>query len=254
MKKVLLTVLILIIGFTSCSKEEDLNNGLIKSELVGVETNRKNAKSNSGFAASNTNLLENKMQWFSYITTEVLMTSYEARQEFQAILNSSSTANVIKLSALLSSGANNTNFMSVFESKFDFYQYSNQEDGTVRPNERPRPGTGGGPGLAPGSSEFELYLSSLLYEDCLELYLPNGFISFGLNSNDITSILSSAHPLSSDDHNDEAYLFLNTYAETKTSVNENTSGNIIITRPYKNRGNCLYLDYINIDFTDFLAN
>ncbi|MCF2876010.1 MULTISPECIES: hypothetical protein [unclassified Tenacibaculum] len=245
MLKKLNRFIILIFIIISCNKEE--------TEIVSELKNNLRFNKTKSIDTATSNAFQAKLQWISFLVTETIIDNPTAKEEFINILNNSNVNNVIRLNDLFN--PNNLKFMNGLKKKFDWYQFQSLNDGTVRPHNRPRPGSG--PTHSPItnqiSSEFELYINSLLNEDCLELYLPNGIPS-QTTSISILRIISSAHPLNNSNYNNEAYDFSNIRDTKATEINDTTRSYMIITRPFRNAppNNCNYQEYIGIDFKSFL--
>lgn len=258
-----LIALVFILNFSSCSEEELME--------TNIETQSKIAKSTT-YDEANVEKLHNIMQWTGYLTAQVLLNSNEGRAQFESFYNNGNTES-IRLAYLVGSSVQNESFKSAL--KDEFYRYilipeSCPEDPT-RTRDRPTPPNPPGhpetlsgfiswtfntPDYVPGltieevnEERFQHYLELILEDNCLEIYLPNGY------NTPIRNIKSSAHPLLDQNFNDEAYKHISECNVDLTNVASRTLGNIIIIRPYRGTGfpgnNCAYTQY-SFDFTDFL--
>jgi hypothetical protein len=258
-----LIALVLIFNFSSCSEEE-----LIETN---IETQSNIAKSTT-YVNANVERLHNIMQWTAYLTTQVLLNSNEGRAQFENFYNNGNTES-IRLADLVGNSVQNESFKNALED--EFYRYilipeSCPED-PMRTSDRPRPPHPPGhpetlpgfiswtfntPDYVPGHTieeiheeRFQHYLELILDDNCLEIYLPNGY------NTQVRNIRSSAHPLLDQNFNDEAYKHISECNVNTTNVTSRTLGNIIIVRPKRYtalvNSNCHYSQY-DFDFTDFL--
>ncbi len=241
---------ILLILF-SCSDEEITPLNYNSSEIKLNKETIINQKTRIVEAAISP--YENRLHWVSFLIAETLLLHESSRERFAEVLNNSSIPNVIRLNELLSSNNENQLFRDAFKIEFDFYSLEPEYSKCGRPNDRPRP-PGETPTSAPQTeSLFNLYIMSLLNDDCLELYLPNGLISNITTTGYTDTIISSAHPLNNSQNN-ESYVSRDRCDVVKGIINDRTEGLIIIARPYRNLNtrNCSYEGYSGIDFTSFL--
>lgn len=264
-----LIALVFILNFSSCSEDE-----LIETNS---ETQSSIAKSKTLTEIEDIRL-QNLMQWTGHLAGQVALNNNEGRAQFINAVNASNNGSV-KLSDLIhyeSDNQNrsygNTDLSESFANalKDEFYKYvlisdfcSNPERTRDRPVPPELPGQ---PNFQhqswiynypePGDTEeeiyeerFQQYLGLILEDNCLEIYLPNGF------NTPIRNIISSAHPLLDQNFNYEAYKHVAECNIDPINITSRTLGNIIIVRPYIGTGfpdtNCTYTQF-DFDFTDFL--
>lgn len=248
---------LLFLSINACNTDELLEENmeskiLITEERLGI-VQQNNEKEES---------LENKMQWIAYITAQALLESGEARRVFRDELNATGTPTTVSLRDLIGHTVTDASFLSEFKNQFLYYYHIDSGtsdagcDGSGRPNGRPKPpGTIGGipPGTDFNSYIFDLYVASILNDDCLEFYLPNGFMyieSIG-NSNPMnTPIKSTAHPLRNETSN-EGFYHTSTCFVTPITINDSIPGFVLVNRPFREDIVCPYDEYA-IDFEDFL--
>ncbi len=229
----------------SCSKQE-----LIGENPTDNETTSLNKATNNRVALEKDILiLENKMQWVSYLTAQVLLKDEPARKEFVNLLSNRSPK-VIKLQDILRFDSENNSFREAFEVEFNYYQTEGNDCG--RPEGRPKPNTQGLRSEVTYSA-FNSYISSLLEDECLELYMPNGFNSNfeAISSIPPTSITTSAHPLVIPSKFNRGFIHKGRCQIEKSIVSSVTMGTVIIVRPYRLINGCSYKKYSGINFQDF---
>ncbi len=195
---------------------------------------------------------ENRMEWIAYMTAQLLLKNNASKQQFIDAMNNSVHTNVVKLEELLSSSVDNQSFISDFETEFNFYQEEEvSRYGCSRPSGRPTPPNP--PSVAAADfqpTDFELYVSSLLNDDCLELYMPNGY-NDGIASESLVVIKSTAHPL--DDYNSNyGYVHVGVCNILEEIIDKFSNGNIIVVRPYRKFNVCTYEEYADVNFRNFL--
>ncbi|EDP72171.1 hypothetical protein FBALC1_13757 [Flavobacteriales bacterium ALC-1] len=249
-------ILLVLVFLYSCETEE------IQEQSSTIESIK---KKDSDIYKKDPNVraeidLENRMQWISYMTAQTLLRDDDARQQFENEVVNSGTYNAFHIKALLKENVQNASFKNEFRDVF--YLYYNEEDlcdTGGRPRGGPTPPSPIG-GIPPGTippSPFELYIDSILHDDCFEFYLPNGYnplVAVGGGSGGQIVLKSTAHPLNDDAHNDGYYHNGSyCYNASEISINNNTFGIIIMVRPLRvTIGNCTYDDYSVNNFEDFL--
>jgi len=204
-----------------------------------------------------TERLQNRMQWISYMTAQVLLRSADARTLFQNELDNSGGANVVKLENLLGDHVTDLSFYEEFADEFLLNYYGVEIcNGIGRPRNRPSPpGTIGG--VAPGT-DYDAYLVSsyvaaLLNMDCFEFYLPHGFAflhTTGPGPTITSHIRSTAHPLNNATRSNEGFDHADACIVSEIEVDDDTNGFVLVVRPYRNT-TCLYDKYY-VNFEDFL--
>ena len=240
------TILLLLFCVYSCETEDIVIQNTVSesfSRKSGVVTEQ----------SSESIDLENKMQWVSYMTAQILLNKIDARDDFNDVVVNLGGLNSFPLSTLLEAEYGSEAFIQAFRDEF-FLNYNignganDPCNGVGRPDGRPLPtGTLGG---MPDDAIFSAYISTLLEDDCLEFYLPNGYAPIGGVGGGPSAIKSTAHPLtnaiSNDGFNHDSACFVSTM-----TINDNTPGIAIVVRPFRNTTNCTYYDYL-INFVDFL--
>ncbi|WP_299891324.1 hypothetical protein [uncultured Lacinutrix sp.] len=233
-------VLLLLVSFQSCSKEEVEETNLVE-EKESIEGKK-------AFAASNNQAeegtLENKMQWVAYLTARALLqdnpiTGNLAEQDFVNVLTGGYTSNVVRLGDLLNSsdGA----FRNAFAKEFGYYSNVDACDtdggkpkGAAIPDDEGdgRSSFSGqdnetasrvGPSFP--SSAAEIYINQLINDYNFEIYLPNGY-------NEVDNVvISTAVTIAL--INDEAYRHTPGACNvTYINMTAQTQGNIIMLREY----------------------
>ena len=235
MKDIHYLVVMLLFVFFSCETTSDF-----ELHESSIENNEHHNTNRSIDLPTETELLENNMEWAAYLTAQAIITDRNARLQFIATLNSSSTTNVIKLEDLLGSHVINPAFRIAFEERFTYF--ANLPDCLKCPGGRlDKP-------EHTNCSGFCTYLQELLDDNCLEIYLPHGFNTL------YTTVSSTAHPLNTDPHND-AYIHLtdDVVFASINNLNLYSFKNPLVVRPYVDPlHGCKYDDYSGLDFTLFL--
>lgn len=241
----------------SCSTEEAIEDDINSQTLLfeneisqRITTNRNDfLQSDDAFE------LENKMQWVSYITAQVLKESARARNEFIEELNNSNTPKVLFLESMLNYPNDRKYFFSEFKRVFLRNYISPGSCSGAKPEGGPHPnGELGGRSTIDYNQVFEDYLSSILNDDCLEYYLPNGFAYFESTGtgNNSSPIKSTAHPLNTSASNDGYLLDYNhgLCGVEEIDLVDSEPGFIIVVRPFRSP-NCFYDEY-DFEFDEFL--
>ena len=243
----------------SCSKDQIVDNDINLEEPVlqnqvsqETKTNRNNSRETEEVIRRK---LLNKMEWISYITAQVLNRSANARVEFREQLGNPNSSTALSLNSMLGNPSVNRQFRAEF--KRIFIQNYMASGGSCtnggHPEGGPHPnGELGGRSSIDYDQIFEDYISSLLDDDCLEYYLPNGFAYFESTTNNNSSpIKSTSHPLSTSRVN-SGFLFNDIVFCTVEPIRITgaTTGIIIVVRPFRSP-NCFYNEY-DFDFNDFL--
>ncbi len=195
--------------------------------------------------------LENLMQWVSFLTAETLLDSPEAEIEFRQNISSVINSNVAKrvtLSKLFS--YDNPAFMAAFQQTHFEYESNNWlhwDESCGRPSE-------GRPVLPPsgGCNTFCTFINAITNYYCLEMYLPNGYVTPLIGSNQ--SITSSAHPLNNNIYNN---CYAHPGCDDNLNINPfnlNSYPNTLVVRPYVDGKNLCEYEQLDMDFTLFLNN
>ena len=195
--------------------------------------------------------LENLMQWVSFLTAETLLDNPEAEIEFRQNISNVVNSNVAKrvsLSKLFS--YDNPAFMAAFQQthfEYESNSWLHWDESCGRPSE-------GRPMLPPsgGCNTFCSFINAITNYYCLEMYLPNGYVTPLGNSNQ--SITSSAHPLNTNAYND---CFVHPSCDnslTITPFNLTSFPNTLVVRPYVDSKNLCEYEQLDMDFTLFLNN
>ncbi|RZN84763.1 MAG: hypothetical protein EVB11_01545 [Winogradskyella sp.] len=253
-------ILLLFSCFYSCETEEIQEDNIETKLLSNKSPIREELEVPQGLEEPID--LENRMQWISFMTVQVLLRNNDARDQFRDEVLISGTSNAFHIKALLNPDVRNETFKDEF--RVVFYLYYNENDvcdGIGRPRGGPKPpGNIGGdpydPNAPPSPSPFDLYLSSILYDDCLEFYLPNGFnplIGIG-GTGGMAFAKSTAHPLTNATTN-IGYHHVNSCLVSEITIDNSTLGPIIVVRPLALVAatlSCSYNNYPVDDFEDFL--
>jgi hypothetical protein len=238
-----------VVFFSSCEAEDNLSSNSIELEEQAVTNIEQRT-------TVNTDLLENEMQWVSYLLVQTLQKeSNRLSREYLQNLPQSNNANIlVKLEDLLE----NSNFRRDFEVEFYYYYLYDSEDFLCnngvpgRPRGNPTPASRPDVDGRIAYSAFDLYLISITQDDCFEVLLPNGY-----NTSE-ARMISTAHPLNTDLYN-QGFDVLNNCDTNVTNVNTLYTNNVLIVRPFvleSNLGsqNCDYSQYGNLDFTHFFRD
>ena len=241
-------IVFIVVFFSSCEAEDNLSSNSIELEEQ-ASTNIEQR------TTVNTDLLENKMQWISYLLVQTLQkdSNRQSREYLQNLPQSNNLSILVKLENLLE----NSKFRRDFEVEFYYYLYDSEDflcnngvPGRPRGNPTPpsRPDVNG----RIAYSAFDLYLISITQHDCFEVLLPNGY-----NTSEVRMI-STAHPMNTDLYN-QGFDILSNCDTNFTNVNTLYTNNVLIVRPIvleSNLGssNCNYYQYSNLDFTQFFRD
>ncbi|MEO1032777.1 MAG: hypothetical protein AAFX55_15300 [Bacteroidota bacterium] len=240
-----------------------------ENEIEELETDQATERGkNAQQSPTPADILENYLQVTAFITAEVLYqtdpnnspTDQLVLTEFENALSTpndstySSAVRVVKLKDLLGANNQTPNFENAFESKFNYYMQNDIKN----PRGCPK---GDHPNITcPECLNFITYQSFInvvISENCIELYLPNGY-----NSNDLSSFNTTAHPMNITLDNsgweipatceDDLALVI----DSVDLSNFSSFNNLIVARPYKDVSSfyCTYTSYSSIDFTNFLFN
>jgi hypothetical protein len=201
--------------------------------------------------------LETQMHWVSFLIAKAIYDDADARQFFMNSFNSIGTTstNVVSLEKLLNSSTYDNRFEQAFEAAFYYYFYPNSDCPDDGRNPRGGPKPPGSIGGCPGPNSrcldvyYVQYLEYLTKENCLEIFLPNGYDASE------AQIYTTAHPLTNFGAN-EGYVMPEDCDNdlTISPFNLHMLTNVIVTRPYREgNGVCAYSDYSDVeDFTVFL--
>lgn len=226
---------------------------------------------------SSSNGFETSLQWISYITAKVIYDDVIAKNEFLASVSNNETIALENLIGVNESSQFKTKFLEYLY-LFSSYSQGNNTGSFCPDSERipPIPPLGSGTCTTCGSpiingglrvetdpvqDAVDDFMTYVLNENCIELYFPNSLLIYSQSSFRITS---TAHPLTNALEND-AFL---RYPDSDNSCGVvveaiimspdnviHPSFNTIVARPYKDNSinnPCDYLEYSDIDFTDFL--
>ena len=245
--------LLIIINIQSCEKEN-----------VNDETNSQNIQKTDMYARgkaeaqvhiSDTEALENNMQWVAFMTAQILIKEVDGANQFVNLCNSGMINNdhaIVKLSDLLSIQQTDQSFRDAFEHEFNIFNdyVQNPCENQGKPKLRPTPPPCDPMPCALPNQTFEAYIDYLLEEHCLEIYVTAGL---DLSQN----IFSSAHPMNTTNMN----IGFEHYDSNECNVNQisihgsvigNIYDNLIVVRPYRAADECDYDEFSEIeDFTLF---
>lgn len=247
-----LLVLLLIVNFSSCSKEEVVE---LDEETSITNTENLSRALPPSETAMSSGISTNAMQWAAYLTAQVFMNSNEGRAQFLEEYNASGTG-VVKLSDLLDDHVQDQSFKNAFRAQYSVYAYSElpyscDQLNNVRTSDRPTPPTipSGGDDENYFGEIYGEFLNAIVNNNCLEFYLPNGYNPLG------RTIISSAHPLLDQNFNNEAYRHSSSCNISNVTINGLSKSNVIIVRPFRNAisvtSTCSYSEF-DFNFTDFL--
>ena len=246
--------LILLIAFItySCDKTETMVENP-ETMVEDIFFSKNPDPTNDTFVNDN---LENKMQWVSYMTAQVLLNNREARDQFQNEIDNSGGTNVFPLENLLGWNVIDQSFKNAFKDEFLLNYYEDYLcDDIGKPSGRiTPPPVGSFPSDADYDTVlFEGYLATLIDEECFEFYAPNGFTTLPINvaNNSNAPIKSTAHPLNNNATSNEGFKHTNFCFINHTTIDDNTLGSVILIRPYRMDSACDYSEY-PFDFTGFL--
>lgn len=223
----------------------------------------------NSFQIDTISIFQKKLQWISYISAQVIMKESSNRIE---LFNHLQGRETITLNELIGEDSNlnfKTEFLNILREHIDLSPPDRDPiHGTQSP---PKPlitcEDDLGDCLFPGTVNLteiavQFFLQSVLEQNCIELYFPEG-LSPLININLPYSITSTAHPL-----NHNSFNFGYHHSSTVSSRSDdngvtetymiNTSyldilnDNVIVARPYINETNCIYPEYLLINFHTFL--
>jgi len=275
MKKLIFYLLALGLTLTACQTDDPLltpENTDLSSQIDIQETGQNGLIGNpsrKGGDPLNFEVLENRMQWLSFISTKLIRHNTEYQNLFINELGSGST---IDASALIGTGPFATDFKVEFRDELIDYILGvvpDPDDELSKPPPPPINGPGGfGPSAEVLADEIIDYLANI---HCIELYFPKGF---DLSSEEPHSITSTAHPLNNSLEN-EGYKRLyvgvtipdnpdQTFVTFDATVNADYLNDplntlIVVARPVRSLivhggTDCTYTEYSEVDFEDFLEN
>lgn len=243
MKTSTLTLLCLLFFCLSCQKEDNPQAPTLNNKSIELQGKNRHAEPTAA------EILENKMEWASYLIAHTLINDANAEAQFISLINASiNSTSTISLESLLGSHVSNTSFLDAFENSF--LEFLSGENCLKCPKGDLQPDCQGGDCAFPCSS-FCMFLTYLLEENCFEIYLPNGY------DGTVDIVSSTAHPVNTDNENDcyirdaDDVLF-----DSINVLNMSTFENPIVVRPYDNLymvDECDYSEF-SLDFTLFLDN
>ena len=207
------------------------------------------------------------MQYTAFITAQVLYhdNTNLIRNEFVNTLESNGTGtNAVKtnLSNLIGDHSQAPLFDDAFEDLFYYYQNDQQGSDTLDftcPKGTHTNVTCTGCNNNDNTDlSYELFKTIVLSENCLELYLPNGY-----NYSNLNSFHSTAHPLDNS-YTNKGYSHpapcepdLALEISSINSLNFIAKNNLIVVRPFRdlNISYCTYTDYSEVvNFNSYLFN
>lgn len=262
MKKTLsILVLLLSITFLSCEKESPENEDLVNTDVANFGGDFEGTPDP---CCGEENLFERQLQWFSYISAEVVIGNPDARTEFLNLnLNANTEDTAIAISDLIGPDNLAPTFNSTF---FDYLVYHienpyNWPD-TSLGTPPPPPTPGGFPDTTPVEVIANIYYDIMLNSNCVELYFPND-LNFTTDNFELTT---TSHPLTTSGANEgrrwHFQLLSGGYIHPPAVINPFYAANhtnIFVARPYRtgfqtdsDATSCSYDEYPNIDFEDFL--
>lgn len=252
-----LSILLLVVSFYSCEKEEITEFDTTSNKRVVISntliSNKTTTSNNNPRPYTDAEILENSLQWVSFLTAQAVLKDAPAYTQFIGELNNST----ISLSQLLNLNHGNQDFRDAFETEYYIYQNPNQNNepcaGGGRPRGVPTPNPCDPP-CNTAVTPFSIYASRLLNDECIELYIPGQ--SFGITN----GVVSTAHPMTKDSSN-LAYEHFGECIVSEVTVGGNNSinsTNIIVARPDRQSQhiigqslNCSYSQY-PFNFDNFL--
>ena len=255
-------ILLLVFSFSCDNGIEELEQNQTTQEHLMLK--RSSTKS-SPQTPTDAEILESFMQYTAFITAQILYhdDTNQVRSEFENVLSTpnqtgNSVVRIAPLQDLLGPNSQASEFENAFEIAFNYYQENNVKN----PESCPK---GTHPNLncpdcyttTGNSLSYESFIDVVINENCLEFYLPNGY-----DSNDLNNFYSTAHPME-DVNNNIGYQHpaschedLAVEVESIDDTDFNQYNNLLVVRPYKTESvfYCVYSDYSDINFTDFLFN
>lgn len=209
-----------------------------------------------------TQVLENEMQWAAFVIADLVHHDTIHRNKLR---NALSSANTIPIEELLGPNGDRT-FINNFKTALVDYIDINHPDpdhqiGTPPPPPPPPRSTG-----ISGENFKNQLMNSLINSNCIELFFPKGITNAASYNT-----TSTAHPLTSNMSNDGILWAENPFADdggdviilsyavtTNYTYVQNAAIDIIISmRPIRDTSgssfDCLYTQYNNVDFEDFLT-
>lgn len=247
-----ISILLILLILNSCQNSNDFESDIDNLNSLDNSSDIRSVRAED-------DEFEIQMQWVSFLIAKAIHDDSDARQVFINSYNTIGTGStdVVSLNKLLNAPYFDNRLEQAFETAFYYYFFPNSScpDEGRNPRGGPKPpGTiGGCPGPIPRNRCLEgaylQYLHYLTQENCLEVYLPNGYDSSH------TQIHTTAHPLTNFGAN-EGYVMPEDCRNdlTISPFNLHFLNNVIVTRPYRDTiTRCDYDEYYFVeDFTVFL--
>ncbi|WP_299709736.1 hypothetical protein [uncultured Tenacibaculum sp.] len=249
MNKSTLILLVSFLSFLSCSQDDNIlaeNESAVEVNTT-IKLEKKSVREEEEVPF---NFYESKLQSVSFLVSKTILNDENSLQLILNLLNGLDNPGRIRLHELFNTFNDNNSFVAAFESQYMFYYGSGNFSCGGRPDEEEEPPTLEKGLHSVGVTSFESYLESIVDENCIELYFPNGFNEDELNV-DFPIIISSAHPLTTAQTN---YAYINgpECKIKKSEITNRSEGNIIIAKPYIS-DDCFYPNLIKPGFEFFLA-
>ena len=204
-------------------------------------------------SSNQTEMLEERMQWASFISAKIFCESEEARNE---VITQLDGGNVEHIDHLIGENSYTPTFRQLFIYWADYYQGTNNQGEYPVFNQAVPPG--------PDFTSSDDYIDYLTVENCIELFFPNG-----LTEDDNPDHYSStAHPLVYNKNENYGFKYFCGEEGDPSVINAipsieidpinqsyvDAGYTVIVARPYRIEGNpiCEYAEYSTIDFTLFL--
>lgn len=248
-----LYLIVLVIGMFAC--EESITPEPV--ELINLESSsRGNSLGTYDPLEAQRMDFENQMEWVAYMIASAVVTDADAKADFQDCINDYGSLSGIsvrlKLKDLLGSPAlEYRDFRSKFEELYYYYQ-NGALDGCSRligGSPRPLSPSGGNPiGIEPAPLYIS-FITQIVFENCLEIYLPYGF------SGSTNEVNSTAHPLNGNGFNDSySHDSICVEGGTISPFNTHLLSNPLVVRPYRSiQEGCEYEQYPSLNFEEFLS-
>lgn len=245
----------------ACQTNDDFESDNIAVEKTVNEINTRGAGAPGGIptAEENRAAFESMMQWTAYLTAQVLYHDADAESEFVNVLNNGGNVptKIIDLSDLLGGDVGNPAFKRAFKEQFFRFVDIDCGDwpgiilGPIEGSPKPHPPVDVADPFSCDEA-FTNFIYAILEANCLEIYLP---LDYDEDNNNFTS---TAHPLTLSNKND-CYIHPhdNNMPEDISMSNIYEKDNPIMVRPVRVYGpmfDCMYPEYVGIDFTLFLDN
>lgn len=200
---------------------------------------------------------ENRLTWTAYIAGLALYQNSSIITELQVELDLNATTKALKLNDLLGSNTSTPVFKAEFErfasDIMNEVVLTTQIGGGCPDIPAGGPDDPNGGDVCGNCDQYQIFMSDILVNNCIELYFPRG-----VHSNFTVDITTVAHPLCNA-YGNYGYervscgstLDVEAVVPNYVQIHDNT---YIVARPYidGSNGNCDYSEYSSIELTDYL--